>query len=108
MGNGITVCGLALVSDFAPEFWNIDFDNLTSTSKLRYAIAESITKTLIVHETRISNIDVVVDIIQDEFLGEEKHRRVKKRVDITVNAVKKQTNETYSCVERFFIAPLAY
>jgi len=52
---------------FGCTIWNIDFDNLTSTNKLRYNIAESIIKTLSLHEKRLTNIGVDVHIVQDEF-----------------------------------------
>lgn len=93
---------------FGCTIWNIDFDNLTSTNKLRYTIADSITKTLMTHEKRLTHINVNVNIIQDEFKGVKKHNRIKKRIDITVEGTKKQTNEAFSCLERFYIAPLAY
>lgn len=93
---------------FGCTIWNIDFDNLTSTNKLRYTVADSITKTLLVHEKRLTQINVNVNIVQDEFKGVKKHNRIKKRVDITVQAIKKQTNEAFTCTECFYIAPLAY
>jgi len=92
---------------FGCTIWEIDFDNLTSTNKLRYSIAQSIEKTLNLHEKRLTNISVDVNIIQDEFRGVESHNRVKKRVDINIKSIKKQTNETFNCLERFYIAPLA-
>ncbi len=93
---------------FGCTIWNIDFDNLTSTNKLRYTIAESITKTLVMHEKRLGRISVDVNIVQDEFKGVKKNNRIKKRVDINIKGIKKQTNEAFSCIERFYIAPLAY
>ena len=78
---------------FGCTIWNIDFDNLTSTNKLRYTVADSITKTLLVHEKRLTQINVNVNIVQDEFKGVKKHNRIKKRVDITVQAIKKQTTK---------------
>ncbi len=92
---------------FGCTIWNIDFDNLTSTNKLRYSIAESIVKTLTMHEKRLTNISVDVNIIQDEFREVKDHNRVKKRVDISIKSIKKQTNEAFNCLERFYIAPLA-
>ena len=92
---------------FGCTIWNIDFDNLTSTNKLRYNIAESIIKTLSLHEKRLINIGVDVHIVQDEFRGSSNHNRIKKRVDISIKGIKKQTNETFTFLERFYIAPLA-
>lgn len=95
-------------SSFGCTIWDIDFDNLTSNNKLRYTIAESISESLVSHEKRIKNITVNVDIVQDEYQSKSNYSRVKKRVDIEVSCTVKQTNETFTCFERFFIAPLAY
>ncbi len=94
--------------DFGCTIWEIDFDNLTSNNKLRYTIADSITESLSKHEKRLKNISITVNIVQDEFRNTKNYNRVKKRVDIKIKATIKQTNENFSCLERFFIAPLAY
>jgi len=93
---------------FGCTIWDIDFDNLTSNNKLRYTIAESISDSLIRHEKRITDITVNVNIVQDEYKSNSNYSRVKKRVDIEVVCTIKQTNEIFTCYERFFIAPLAY
>ncbi len=92
---------------FGCTIWNIDFDNLTSTNKLKQNISESIAKTLTLHEKRLSDIRVDVKIIQDEFKGTSNGNRVKKRIEIKIKSIKKQTNETFSYSDRFYIAPLA-
>jgi len=95
-------------NSFGCTIWDIDFDNLTSTNKLRYSIANSISKTLTLHEKRISDITVDVNIIQDEFKKNKTANTVKKRVDIKVKSTIKQTNEPFRCLESFYIAPLAF
>lgn len=97
-----------LDSTFGCAIWNIDFDNLTTNNKLRYTIEESISESLLSHEKRIKDIDVSVNIVQDEYKSSTNLSRVKKRVDIKVNCVIQQTNELFSCLECFYIAPLAY
>jgi len=92
---------------FGCTIWNVDFDNLTSTNKLSYTIAESLVKTLSMHEKRLTDISVTVQIVQDEFRGQKHQNRIKKRVDISVKSIKRQTNEAFNCLERFYIAPLA-
>ena len=93
---------------FGCTIWEIDFDNLTSNNKLRYTIAESITESLTNHEKRLRNVSVSVNIVQDEFKGKNNYSRVKKRVDIEIKGTIQQTNESFSCLEKFFIAPLAH
>ncbi|WP_062061867.1 GPW/gp25 family protein [Aquimarina longa] len=93
---------------FGCSIWNIDFDNLTSTNKLRDTITESLAENIASTEKRLKKIQVEVTIKQEEFRGAENSNRVKKRVDINVKGVIRQTNEAFSCIERFYIAPLSY
>lgn len=95
-------------SSFGCTIWNIDFDNLVSNNKLRYTISESILESLNNHEKRIKDVNVIVNIVQDEYKTTNNYSRVKKRVDIKINCIIRQTNEAFSCFEQFYIAPLAY
>ncbi len=93
---------------FGCTIWNIDFDNLTSTNRLKYIIGTALEKTLYTHEKRLTAIAVNVTVTQDEYRGVANANRVKKRVEICVDGIVKQTNEAFRCVEQFYIAPLAY
>ncbi|WP_103070934.1 GPW/gp25 family protein [Aquimarina sediminis] len=92
---------------FGCTIWNVDFDNLTSTKKLRDIITESLRESIISKEKRLKNVTLKVDIQQDEFSSLQLNR-VKKRVDITIHGIICLTNEPFSCIERFYIAPLSY
>ncbi|MBQ4821284.1 GPW/gp25 family protein [Aquimarina sp. MMG016] len=93
---------------FGCSIWNVDFDNLTSTNKLRNTISESLVESIIYQEKRLKKVNVEVMIEQEEFQNRGKLNRIKKRVDIKVVGVVSQTNEPFSCVERFYIAPLSF
>ena len=93
---------------FGCNVWNVDFDNLTSTNKLRYIIGDSLESTLYTHEKRLTAINVTVKVTQDEYRGDANANRVKKSVNIKVAGIVKQTNEAFSCIEQFYIAPPAY
>lgn len=88
--------------------WDIDFDNLTKTNKLREEMITSLTKSISENETRLKEVSVDLKVIQHEFTGRKKINRVKKRLDVRVSAKITQTNENFMCVEQFFIAPLSY
>ncbi|MFC5045000.1 GPW/gp25 family protein [Aquimarina hainanensis] len=93
---------------FGCSIWNIDFDNLASTNKLKNVIADSLVESITSHEKRLKNIKVEVDIQQEELNRHDSVNRIKKRVDIVVNGILKQTNEPFSCLEKFYIAPLSF
>ncbi|MDY8138343.1 GPW/gp25 family protein [Aquimarina sp. 2201CG5-10] len=93
---------------FGCSIWNVDFDNLTSTNKLRNTITESLVDSITSQEKRLKKVTVEVMIQQEEFKNRGNLNRIKKRVDINVNGIIKQTNEPFACLERFYIAPLSY
>lgn len=93
---------------FGCAIWEIDFDNLKSTNKLKSLIVDSLQESLKRHEKRLSNIKVVVKIKQEEILNNDAVNRIKKRIDLKVNGKVKKTNEVFSYVEYFYIGPLSY
>ncbi|MFD0862848.1 GPW/gp25 family protein [Sungkyunkwania multivorans] len=91
---------------FGCSIWNVDFDNLTSTNRLRNIIAESLEESIEKHEKRLDKVSIRIDIKQEEL--KSTFNRIKKRVDIRVKGVIKQTNEPFQSLEKFYIAPLSY
>ncbi len=93
---------------FGCSIWNVDFDNLTSTSKLRHGVIDSIKEGILGQEKRLEQVEIIVKIKQEEINTPGDIVRIKKRVDIRIDGVIKQTNESFSCLEQFYIAPLSY
>jgi len=93
---------------FGCSIWNVDFDNLTSTNKLRNTISESLVDSIASQEKRLKRVTVDVNIQQEEFSNRGSLNRIKKRVDIRVHGVVSRTNEQFACIERFYIAPLSF
>ncbi len=93
---------------FGCSIWNVDFDNLTSTNKLRNTISESLVESIVSQEKRLKKVTVDVVIKQEEFKNRGSLNRIKKRVEIKVNGIVSRTNEQFSCLERFYIAPLSF
>lgn len=105
----ITHYGECTVNEsFGCIIWDIDFDNLTKTNKLKENMALSVTESIIKNEPRLKNIQVDLKVNQHEFINNDKAIRVKKRLDVTVTAQIVQTNEHFLCTEQFYIAPLSY
>jgi len=90
------------------SIWNIDFDNLKSTNKLKSIIEESLYTSLKRHEKRLSKLAITVKIKQEEITATGQNNRIKKRVDIAVKGKIKKIDEAFSYVEYFFIGPLSY
>jgi len=93
---------------FGCSIWDIDFDNLANTNKLKEEIANSLLENISKKERRLKNIRVDVKITQHEFKGIKNKNRVKKRLDVKVSGKITQTNESFFCTEQFYIAPLSY
>ena len=90
------------------SIWNIDFDNLKSTNKLKSLIEESLFDSLKSHEKRLTKIAITVKIKQEVLNPNGQNNRIKKRVDINVKGKIKKIDEDFSYVEYFFIGPLSY
>lgn len=93
---------------FGSSIWELDFDNLKSSNKLKSLIKTSIEESIIFHEKRLTNISVEARIKQEEILTGDVVNRIKKRVDLIIRAKVKQTNEDFKYVEYFYIGPLSY
>lgn len=91
--------------DFGCSIWDYDFDNITSTHKLKEIIRQSLLKSIQEKETRLSHIRVELMIIQEEQPG---LHSIKKRVSVTVTGILNQTNDPFSFKDSFFVGPLSY
>ena len=90
------------------SIWNIDFDNLKSTNKLKSLIEDSLFDSLKIHEKRLTHVVVTVKIKQEELNPNGQNNRIKKRVDINVKGKIEKIDDDFSYVEYFFIGPLSY
>lgn len=93
---------------FGSSIWELDFDNLKSSNKLKSLIKNSIEDSVKTHEKRLTNVTVEVKIKQEEILNADAVNRIKKRVDLVIRAKVKQTNEDFKYIEYFYIGPLSY
>lgn len=93
---------------FGCSIWLIDFDNLKSTNRLKSNIVESLYNSLNLHEKRLTDLDININIKQQELTASRESVRIKKRVDINIKAKVLKTNDSFSYVEYFYIGPLSY
>lgn len=93
---------------FGCKIWEMDFDNLKTTHRLAGLIQESVLESLKIHEKRLVKIDLKVKLKQEELFVVNDEASIKKRVDLTISGKVRKTNEDFSYVEYFFLAPLSY
>ena len=93
---------------FGCNIWDHDFDIVTSAHKLKELIRQSLLQSVQEQEKRLGNIRVEVVLKQEEQGVGEAGRRVNKKIDITIIAVLKLTNERFNYRDSFFVGPLSY
>jgi hypothetical protein len=93
---------------FGCGVWDHDFDIVTSAHKLKEMIRLSLLNSIMDQEKRLGNVRVEIVLKQEEVPGLGTARRIKKKIDITVNGILKLTNERFSYRDSFFVGPLSY
>jgi phage baseplate assembly protein W len=92
---------------FGCSVWENDFDNLTSSHRLKENIRMSLVQTIQQYEKRLGNVRVEL-IIRQEELPQLTGKYVKKKIDITITGILQSTNERFSFRDSFFVGPLSY
>jgi hypothetical protein len=93
---------------FGCGVWDHDFDIVTSAHKLKEMIRLSLMTSITEKEKRLGNVRVEIVLKQEEVAAFQGSRRIKKKIDITVNGILKLTNERFSYRDSFFVGPLSY
>jgi predicted component of type VI protein secretion system len=99
-----------LMSDekFGSSIWDADFDNEDHRSRHKETILQSLLITIQQYETRIENVRIETSLYQEEVRANASNTRAKKRLDVTIHARLKATNEPITYRDNFFISPLSY
>ena len=104
-----TSLGEMAVNDrFGCGLWDTDFDSLSSRSRLKDHIVQSLDESIRANEPRLERVRTELQLHQDELASDGTRRRIKNRLDITVSGVLKGTNESIVYRDCFFISPLSY
>lgn len=93
---------------FGCSIWEYDFDNSMNDLTLKENIRESLYNAITQNEKRLNSIEVIVKITQSEINSFTLSKRIKKRIDIQINAKIIKTNEQFNYFEFFFLGPLSY
>ena len=92
---------------YGTEIWEMDFDIMKSDNSLKEFIAETLKKSIAMHERRIKLEDVEV-VISDHNLGTLGKKRMKKKVSISIKGLILETNRPFIFNNSFFVGPLSY
>ncbi|OLY95036.1 hypothetical protein BUE76_23035 [Cnuella takakiae] len=90
------------------EIWDLDFELIVSARLWEEKLRQSLLRSIGTHEYRLANIDITVSISDIERFNPYKHTvEIKKRVDIGVSGVIKQTGESFLFQTNLFLSPLS-
>jgi len=92
---------------FGSEIWEMDFDLLKSNNNLREMMMNSLKRDISKNEKRVVLEDISVEI-SDYNLGTMGKTRMKKRVQLTLKMLIKETNRPLFFQNSFFVGPISY
>ena len=93
--------------EFGTIIWETDFNLLANPNQLKDLIKESVHEKVKKYETRLIVTDVTLEVVEDT-LSYETNIRVKKRLDIVVYGIIKQTSQPYYYKSSYFLAPFSF
>ncbi len=93
--------------DFGSEIWETDFDLLTNVNRLKEQIKISLSAKIKKLEKRLSNVNVNI-VLGESIIPNKTKTRLKKQLKIEITGIIKKTNEPYSFLGSYYIAPLSY
>lgn len=94
-------------ASFGCSIWDYDFINAMTDVKLRDTLKKSLLEAIGKNEKRLNKLEVSVMISQVE-LSANNSRRMKKRIDVRLQARLVKTDEPFQYYEFFFLGPLSY
>jgi phage baseplate assembly protein W len=93
---------------FGCEIWDIDFELIVNENKWAEKLRQSLFKSIITHERRISEVQLTVEITEVEKPRTHKRQaETKKKVDIYLTSVMHKTGEVFGFRKSLFLSPLS-
>ena len=91
---------------FGNELWENDFENIANIQAFKEKLAKSLLEDISIQEKRLNGIKVIIGF--EQVLTTVFNRRVRQRIQITVEGTLRKTNEPFVHQEVFFMGPLSY
>ncbi len=93
---------------FGCEIWDLDFELIISENLWEEKLRQSLLKSITTHETRLSNIQISVNITEiEKFYFLKQITEVKKRVSIQLSGTIHKTGESFTFNTNLFLSPLS-
>ena len=93
---------------FGCEIWDLDFELIISESKWEEKLRQSLLKSLTVHEKRLADVQLSVEITEiEKFHLFKQYTEIKKRVDIRLTGTIHKTGEPFQFSNSLFLSPLS-
>lgn len=93
---------------FGCEIWDMDFELITSKGHWEKKLCNSMLQSISTHETRLSNVEVVVVLSEIEKLNVvSQTSEMKKKVEIRIKGLINKTGEAYNFTASLFLSPLS-
>ena len=90
------------------EIWELDFELIVSARLWEEKLRQSLLKSIIIHEQRLTNVELSVSISDmEKYNVLRQFTEIKKRVDIVVSGLIKKTGEPFSFHTNLFLSPLS-
>src|SRR6188768_4068465 len=95
-------------TEFGCIIWEHDFENIYNINQWKDQMAKAVKEEIAKYELRLQNIKTSLDLTEEEFMGKEKevYKKIKRRVDIKINANIKKTNEPFFFQELLYVSPV--
>lgn len=93
---------------FGCNFWETDFDLLVDYSALKNKIAQDLSDSIKLHETRLKLTEVVVQIREGSIDSPSASVRMKKKVYIQIKGFIIKTDRPFQFQGFFYLGPLSY
>lgn len=93
--------------EFGTVIWDTDFNLLANPNQLKDLIKESVHEKVNKYEKRLKVTEVTLGV-DENTLSYETNIRVKKRLDIVVYGIIKETNQPYYYKSSYFLAPFSF
>jgi len=94
--------------DYGCAIWEYDFELITSHWKWEEKFKTSLLEALIAAEPRITQVDVTIELGETEAnTFETDTHHIKKKLDVSVDALVVGTGETFHFYTELFLGPLA-
>ncbi|MDI9311822.1 MAG: GPW/gp25 family protein [Limnohabitans sp.] len=93
--------------EFGTIIWDTDFNFLANVNLLKEQIKDSIFEKINQYEKRIGITNVQLVVVEDTLSSDVKIR-VKKRLDVLIHGIVRQTNQPYYFRSSYYMAPFSY